>query len=87
MEAISLQGLCVSSPIGCWSARHRCFVARVDQVLGQASQVLGTYQDASDWLARPAFGLGWISPCRVLADAEGYRCVSEYLVRIEYGVY
>lgn len=87
MVLITVQGLCVSSSIGCWSVRYRCFLARVDQVLGQATRVLGTYQNASVWLTKPAFGLGWTSPCRVLTDAEGYRCVSDYLVRIEYGVY
>jgi uncharacterized protein (DUF2384 family) len=87
MASIALQGICLSSPIGCWSAAHRCSVARANQVLGRATGVLGARQSALDWLTRPAYGLDWCPPCQLLADADGYLQVIRYLARIEYGVY
>lgn len=87
MASIALQGSCLSSAIGCWSATHRCSVARADQVLGQATGVLGGRQSAIDWLTRPAYGLDGCPPCLLLADADGYLQVMRYLERIEYGVY
>lgn len=87
MVSIALQGPCLSSPIGCWSAAFRCFSARLDQVQGQATNVLGTPQQAITWLKRPAIGLDLRIPCQLLADADGYLQVVNYLERIKYGVY
>jgi putative toxin-antitoxin system antitoxin component (TIGR02293 family) len=87
MVAINLRSPCASSHARCWSAQHRCFVARRDQVLTQATYVLGSYRLASEWLMRPAFGLDKRTPCSLLAGADGYRQVCDLLMRIEYGVY
>ena len=87
MLVINLQGPCAASHASCWSKKHRCFVARWDQVLTQATYVLGSYRLASEWLTRPAFGLDRRTPCILLADADGYRQVCDLLKRIEFGVY
>lgn len=87
MGSLALQGACISSPIRCWSAAFRCYSSRSDQVQGLATRVLGSSQQAIAWLKRPAIGLDWRAPCRLLVDVDGYHQVVNYLERIEYGVY
>ncbi|EMW0968923.1 MbcA/ParS/Xre antitoxin family protein [Pseudomonas alloputida] len=87
MLTTDLLGPCPFAPSHCWSSQHRCFVARREQVQGQAAYVLGNNRLAAEWLKRPAIGLDRRIPCSLLADAQGYRQVCDYLMRIEYGVY
>ncbi|WP_122389975.1 antitoxin Xre/MbcA/ParS toxin-binding domain-containing protein [Pseudomonas amygdali] len=87
MVSIALQGLCPSSLIGCWSAEFRCFAARLEEVHRQAAYVFGNPQQATVWLQRPALGLDWRVPCRLLSNADGYLQVVNYLERVKYGVY
>ncbi|WP_433885738.1 antitoxin Xre/MbcA/ParS toxin-binding domain-containing protein [Pseudomonas vranovensis] len=55
--------------------------------MSQAAYVLGNHRLASEWLTRPALGLGKRTPCSLLEEAQGYRQVCEHFMRIEYGVY
>ncbi|QKK99674.1 MULTISPECIES: antitoxin Xre/MbcA/ParS toxin-binding domain-containing protein [unclassified Pseudomonas] len=87
MLSIDLIGPCACASPRCWSAQYRCFVARRDQVRGQAIYVLGSDRLASEWLMRPALGLGKRTPCSLLLEPGGYRQVCDLLWRIEYGVY
>lgn len=87
MLAIHLFGYCPPTPPRCWSNQFRCFVARRNQVVRQAIHVLGNDRLASEWLTRPALGLGKRTPCTLLTDYEGFLQVWQHLTRIEYGVY
>ncbi|AIL63628.1 antitoxin Xre/MbcA/ParS toxin-binding domain-containing protein [Pseudomonas alkylphenolica] len=87
MASIILIGPCFPLLAGCWSTPHRCFMARRSQVMNQATDVLGSYRLASEWVSRPALGLDMRTPCSLLADADRYRQVVDHLVRLEYGVY
>lgn len=87
MLAINIQGPCTASHASCWSKQHRCFVACQDHVITRATYVLGSYQRASEWFTRPAFGLGRHPPCSLLVDADDYRQVFDLLYRIEFGIY
>lgn len=87
MLTIALLGPCASSPVRCWSAQYRCYVARRDQILGQAAHVLGNARLAAGWLSRPAIGLDRRAPCSLLVDPGDYQRVCIHLTRIEYGVY
>ncbi|WP_409321457.1 antitoxin Xre/MbcA/ParS toxin-binding domain-containing protein [Pseudomonas monteilii] len=78
---------CISRGVGCWSTSHHCFLARFDSVLVQARQVLGSPALADSWIIKPAFGLGYASPCSLLNDQSGLSVITELLLRIEYGVY
>lgn len=87
MLTIDLLGPCSSAPPRCWSGQYRCLKARRDQAQIQATHVLGRDRAAAEWLRRPAIGLDKRSPCSLLGDAQGYRTVRDYLLRVEYGVY
>jgi putative toxin-antitoxin system antitoxin component (TIGR02293 family) len=62
-------------------------VWRFAEVLGHATRVLGSQADAERWLDRPAIGLDQRKPIDLLRTHPGTRLVSEYLTRIEHGVY
>ncbi len=87
MLTIDLLAPCSSAPLCCWSGQYRCFVARREQVQGQATHVLGNGRLASAWLTRPALGLDSRTPCCLLQNSKGFSQVRELLMRIEYGVY
>ncbi|HEY1605022.1 MAG TPA: antitoxin Xre/MbcA/ParS toxin-binding domain-containing protein [Allosphingosinicella sp.] len=57
------------------------------EVLAKAIRVLGTQEDAEDWLNRPAIGLDQQRPIDLLATTAGVEIVEEHLERLEYGVY
>jgi putative toxin-antitoxin system antitoxin component (TIGR02293 family) len=49
--------------------------------------VFGSQAEAEQWLDRPAIGLDGRKPIDLLRTHPGTRLVSEYLTRIEHGVY
>ena len=57
------------------------------EILGRATEVFGTPEEAEAWLLRPAFGLDRRKPIDLLATSLGTAEVETYLTRIEYGVY
>jgi putative toxin-antitoxin system antitoxin component (TIGR02293 family) len=60
---------------------------RFAEVLAHATRVFGSQAEAEKWLGRPAIGLGHRRPIELLRTHPGTRLVSEYLTRIEHGVY
>ncbi|MFJ2984879.1 MULTISPECIES: antitoxin Xre/MbcA/ParS toxin-binding domain-containing protein [unclassified Pseudomonas] len=77
---------CTCSPIACWSAEHRCFVGRYEQILSVAGGVFGDRDKAQRWLGRPVVGLGHRTPCTLLYTPTGYSDVLDLLMRIEHGI-
>jgi putative toxin-antitoxin system antitoxin component (TIGR02293 family) len=60
---------------------------RFAEILAHATNVFGSQPEAERWLARPAIGLDQRKPIDLLRTHPGARLVSEYLTRIEHGVY
>ena len=57
------------------------------EVLTKATEVLGSQEDAEEWLLKPAIGLDRQRPLDLLGTPAGAKLVEEYLGRLEYGVY
>lgn len=57
------------------------------EVLARATRVLGSQDAAERWLAHPAIGLNQRCPVDLLATPTGAKMVTDYLGRIQYGVY
>jgi putative toxin-antitoxin system antitoxin component (TIGR02293 family) len=57
------------------------------EILAKATAVLGTQDEAEEWLVRPASGLDQRRPIELLATQAGARLVEDFLERLEYGVY
>lgn len=57
------------------------------EVLGRATDILGSKEDAEVWMNTPAIGLDRRKPIDLLATAVGLEAVEAYLTRMEYGVY
>ena len=60
---------------------------RFAEVLAHATRVFGSQAEAEQWMERPAIGLDHRKPIDLLRTHPGTRLVSEYLMRIEHGVY
>ena len=57
------------------------------ETLAQAIEVFGGRDAAERWLARPAMGLDGARPIDLLRTLQGTELVSEFLGRLEHGVY
>ncbi len=57
------------------------------EILARATKALGSQEAAERWLERPAIGLDRKCPIDLLATPTGTKMVTDYLTRIEYGVY
>jgi putative toxin-antitoxin system antitoxin component (TIGR02293 family) len=57
------------------------------EILAKATEVLGSQEEAEQWLERPAMALDQRRPIDLLATPVGVKIVEEFLERIEYGVY
>jgi putative toxin-antitoxin system antitoxin component (TIGR02293 family) len=57
------------------------------EILAKATAVLGSQEEAEQWLERPAIGLDQRRPIDLLATPAGVRLVEDLLERIEHGVY
>ncbi|WP_409037443.1 antitoxin Xre/MbcA/ParS toxin-binding domain-containing protein [Pseudomonas sp. 2957] len=86
MSELRIVGRCVRSPIGCWSARHRCFQARYEQVLSIALEVFGSRLKAQRWLVRSVVGVGRQAPCRVLCTPMGFTIIHDEIMRLDHGI-
>lgn len=60
---------------------------RFAEILAHATHVFGSQAEAEQWLGRPAIGLDHRKPIDLLRTHPGARLVSEYLMRVEHGVY
>ena len=57
------------------------------ETLAQASAVFGGRDAAERWMARPAMGLDGARPIDLLRTLQGAELVTEFLGRLEHGVY
>jgi len=57
------------------------------EILAKATEVLGSQEDAEQWLESPAIGLNRHRPIDLLETPAGVELVEAFLKRIEYGVY
>jgi putative toxin-antitoxin system antitoxin component (TIGR02293 family) len=57
------------------------------EILAKATRVLGSQDEAEQWLERPAIGLDQQRPIDLLTTPAGVNLVEDYLGRLEYGVY
>jgi putative toxin-antitoxin system antitoxin component (TIGR02293 family) len=57
------------------------------EILTKATRVLGSQDEAEQWLERPAIGLDQRRPIDLLTTPAGVKLVEDYLGRLEYGVY
>lgn len=87
MNELKVVGRCVCSPIGCWSARYRCFQGRYEHIFSIALEVFGSRQKAQRWLVRSVVGLGRQAPCRALCTPIGYADAHGELLRMNHGMY
>lgn len=57
------------------------------QILAKAEEVLGTREEAEQWLARPQIGLDSHRPIELMATPQGADLVKTLLAQMEHGVY
>jgi putative toxin-antitoxin system antitoxin component (TIGR02293 family) len=57
------------------------------EILAKATRVLGSQDEAEQWLRRPAIGLDQQRPIDLLTTPAGVQLVEDYLGRLEYNVY
>jgi putative toxin-antitoxin system antitoxin component (TIGR02293 family) len=57
------------------------------EILAKAIRVLGSQDEAEQWLERPAIGLDQKRPIDLLTTPAGVKLVEDYLGRLEYDVY
>jgi putative toxin-antitoxin system antitoxin component (TIGR02293 family) len=57
------------------------------EILAKATEVLGSQEEAEQWLERPAIGLNRRRPIDLLETPAGVELVEDYLRQLEYGVY
>ena len=57
------------------------------EILAKATEVLGSQEEAEQWLERPAIGLNQRRPIDLLETPAGMELVEDYLMQLEYGVY
>lgn len=60
---------------------------RFAELFAHAIAVMGSSEAAEAWMQRPAIGLDNRKPLDLLATSVGAEAVSDYLTRLEYGVY
>jgi putative toxin-antitoxin system antitoxin component (TIGR02293 family) len=60
---------------------------RFAEIFANAVAVLGTKEEAEVWFVKPAIGLDGNRPIDLVATAAGAELLTEYLTRMEYGVY
>lgn len=56
-------------------------------LLAKAEQVFGGRKEAKRWFARRAMGLDGQRPRDLLQSSEGLEVLTDFLTRLEYGVY
>jgi putative toxin-antitoxin system antitoxin component (TIGR02293 family) len=75
------------SPLRALSPKHKGRRWTFAEVMAKATAVLGSQEEAEQWLERPAIGLHQRRPIDLLATAAGMKIVADYLERLEHGVY
>jgi len=57
------------------------------ETLAKATEILGSKEEAERWMSKPAMGLDGQRPIDLLQTVQGAELVSDFLTRLEYGVY
>lgn len=57
------------------------------EILAKATEMLGSQEEAEQWLERPAVGLNQQRPIDLLQTPAGVELVEDFLTQLEYGVY
>lgn len=57
------------------------------ETLAKASDVFGSQDKAEEWLNKPAMGLDGQRPIELLQTVQGTELVTDFLTRLDYGVY
>ncbi|MDB6141363.1 MAG: toxin-antitoxin system antitoxin subunit [Pseudomonas sp.] len=57
------------------------------EVLEKATEVLGSRELAEQWMIKPARGLDGELPIDLISNSVGYELVTDFLTRMDYGVY
>jgi putative toxin-antitoxin system antitoxin component (TIGR02293 family) len=57
------------------------------EIVGNASEIFGSIEEAEEFMERPAVGLNQNRPIDLLATPAGVEMVETYLQRVRYGVY
>lgn len=57
------------------------------EILGRATEVFGSQNQAEQWLEGPAMALDQRRPIDLLSTPAGLETVEDHLTRLEYGVY
>lgn len=57
------------------------------ETLAKATEIFGGKEEAERWMSRPAMGLDDQRPIELLQTVQGAEVVSDFLTRLEYGVY
>src|SRR5271165_1800696 len=60
---------------------------KLAEILAKATEVLGSREEAEQWLEHPAIGLNQRRPIDLLATPAGVEMVESFLERLDYGVY
>ena len=57
------------------------------EILGRATALFGSQDEAEAWLQRPAMALDRRQPIDLLSTPAGIETIEDHLTRLEYGVY
>lgn len=60
---------------------------KLAEIVGRATDVLGSQDAAEDWLSKPARALEGRTPIELLATQPGTQLVEDLLEQMDYGVY
>jgi len=69
------------------SAEQTARTWKLAEIVAKATEVLGSREEAEQWLERPAIGLNQRRPIDLLATPAGVEMVESFLERLNYGVY
>jgi putative toxin-antitoxin system antitoxin component (TIGR02293 family) len=76
-----------STPVVLLDAQQSGRAWKFAEILARATRVLGSQEEAEQWLERPAIGLDQQRPIKLLTTPAGVKLVEDYLGRLEYDVY
>ena len=76
-----------NTPVAHLDAQQSGRTWKFAEILAKATRVLGSQDEAEQWLRRPAIGLDQKRPIDLLTTPAGVQLVENYLGRLEYNVY
>ena len=77
----------VAEPAKPLNAEQTARTWKLAETIARATEVLGSQDEAEQWLERPAIGLDQRRPIDLLATPAGTEMVETFLERLDYGVY